>query len=161
MRGQTSALAVTGDLDLFTVPVLEHQVGEVLDDHRTVIRDLTGVTFCDSSGLNTLIRPRRRARDAGGRRLVLAAPPPRMMRLLSVTGAEGVFPVHGSLAEAWRAQSAPGTPPTARPPPPRRRSRTRPGGDGRARLSRVSGRVRIADHSHCMLHAHQLIPLVP
>ncbi|MEU9382867.1 STAS domain-containing protein [Streptomyces sp. NPDC048279] len=112
IRGQTSALRVAGDMDLATVSVLEHTVDAALGDHRTVILDLTGVAFCDSSGLNTLIRLRRRAQDSGGR-LILAAPPPQMMRLLTVTGARNVFAVYGSLVEAWQAHPAPGSPPTA------------------------------------------------
>ncbi|MFE2571783.1 STAS domain-containing protein [Streptomyces mirabilis] len=112
IRGQTSALRVAGDMDLATVSVLELTVDEVLSDHRTVILDLTGVTFCDSSGLNSLIRLRRRAQDTGGQ-LILAAPPPQMMRLLTITGTGSVFPIYGSLAEAWQAHPAPGAPPTA------------------------------------------------
>ncbi|MFE3169391.1 STAS domain-containing protein [Streptomyces sp. NPDC059224] len=112
IRGQTSALRVAGDMDLATVSVLEHTVDAALGDHRTVILDLTGVAFCDSSGLNTLIRLRRRAQDSGGR-LILAAPPPQMMRLLTVTGARNVFAVYGSLVEAWQAHPVPGSPPTA------------------------------------------------
>ncbi|MFE7776186.1 STAS domain-containing protein [Streptomyces sp. NPDC057445] len=111
-RGQTRALTVAGDLDLDTAWVLERTVDEVLNDHRTVLLDLTAVTFCDSSGLNTLIRLRRRAQDVGGQ-LVLVAPPPQMMRLLTITGAGNVFPIHGSLTEAWQAHPASGTPPTA------------------------------------------------
>ncbi|MET7301365.1 STAS domain-containing protein [Embleya sp. NPDC005575] len=111
-RGQTTALTVTGDLDLHTVAVVHHRVADVLGDHPTVILDLTGVTFCDSSGLNTLLRLRRRAQELGGR-LVLVAPPRQMLRLLSVTGAVSVFTIHGSLAEAWAAIPAPGAPPTA------------------------------------------------
>ncbi|MFD4413470.1 STAS domain-containing protein [Streptomyces sp. NPDC058476] len=107
-RGQAAALTMAGPLDLATAPVLQHTLDEALNHHPTVILDLTGVTFCDSSGLNTLIRLRRRAHNVGGE-LLLAAPPRQMMRLLTITGADGVFPIHGSLAEAW--QAAPGTPP--------------------------------------------------
>ncbi|WP_157880776.1 STAS domain-containing protein [Streptomyces sp. Root1310] len=53
---------------------------------------------------------RVRCQEAGGR-LVLAAPPPQMLRLLTVTGARGIFPLYGSLAEAWETR-----PPTAGPP---------------------------------------------
>ncbi|MFF2384476.1 STAS domain-containing protein [Streptomyces sp. NPDC058108] len=96
-RGRPSALKVTGAMGLATASVLEQAVNEVLTD-RTVILDLTGVTFCDSSGLNSLLRLRRRAQDGGGQ-LALAAPSRQMMRLLSITGAATVFAIYTSLAE--------------------------------------------------------------
>ncbi|MER7309604.1 anti-sigma factor antagonist [Streptomyces griseoluteus] len=110
-RSQATALTVTGPVDLANASVLEQTVDEALNHHPTVILDLTGVTFCDSSGLNTLIRLRRRAQHSGGE-LILAAPPPQMMRMLRITGADSVFTIHGSLAEAWQTHPASGTPPT-------------------------------------------------
>lgn len=109
-RGQTTALALTGELDLNTATDLYRAVKDALSAYPTTILDLTGVTFCDSSGLNTLIRLRSRARAAGGR-LVLAAPPRQMLRLLTVTGAGSSFPLYGSTAEAWQDNS-----PTEPPP---------------------------------------------
>ncbi|MGW0605840.1 STAS domain-containing protein [Streptomyces sp. NPDC002644] len=110
-RGRTAALTVTGPLDLTTAAALGRGVENALSEHPTVILDLTGVTFCDSSGLNTLLRLRRHAQDTGGQ-LVLAAPPPQMLRLLTLTGTDSIFPLHSSLAEAWEAHPAPGAPPT-------------------------------------------------
>ncbi|MFE6129824.1 STAS domain-containing protein [Streptomyces sp. NPDC056437] len=60
-RGQTIALTLTGEMDLTTATGLHHNVENVLGDHLTVILELSSVTFCDSSGLNTLIRLRHRA----------------------------------------------------------------------------------------------------
>ncbi|WP_406005022.1 STAS domain-containing protein [Streptomyces sp. NBC_00637] len=111
-RGQTTALAVAGELDLNTADVLYDAVAEVLGGHRAAILDLSGVTFCDSSGLNTLLRLRRRTQETGGR-LVLAAPPAQMLRLLTITGARTIFTIHGSLAEAWETPPPAATPPTA------------------------------------------------
>ncbi|MFF3751436.1 STAS domain-containing protein [Streptomyces sp. NPDC002018] len=109
-RDQAAAFTVAGNLDLHTAPVLYRRVDDVLGGHPTVMVDLAGVTFCDSSGLNTLIRLHRRAQEAGGR-LVLAAPPPQMLRLLTTTGAGRIFTIHASLAEAWQEPPAPGAPP--------------------------------------------------
>ncbi|MFE4546509.1 STAS domain-containing protein [Streptomyces sp. NPDC056785] len=61
-----------------------------------MILDLTGVTFCDSSGLNSLLRLRRRAQDGGGQ-LALAAPSRQMMRLLTITGAASVIAIYTSV----------------------------------------------------------------
>ncbi|MFF4136605.1 STAS domain-containing protein [Streptomyces mirabilis] len=102
--GHTAVLTLTGELDLYTAETLYNSVADVLDHQRTVILELTGVTFSDSSGLNTLLRLRRRAQDRHAD-LVLAAPPPHLVRLLALTGADSVFTIHGSLAEAQQTHS--------------------------------------------------------
>ncbi|MEU4040036.1 STAS domain-containing protein [Streptomyces collinus] len=112
-RGHANALTVNGPLDHTTAAILDRTVEDALRRHATVILDLTGVTFCDSSGLNTLIRLHRGAHSIGGQ-LALAAPPAQMMRLLTTTGADRIFPIHGSLAEAWQTHPEP---PDAQPTP--------------------------------------------
>ncbi len=46
-RGQTTALAVTGELDLAPPPASFRDVRDVLGSHLTVILNLAGVTFCN------------------------------------------------------------------------------------------------------------------
>ncbi|MET8291920.1 STAS domain-containing protein [Streptomyces sp. NPDC005132] len=75
-----------------------------------MILDLSGVTFCDSSGLNTLLRLRRHDQKVSSH-LVLVAPPRQMMRLLTVTGAGSILDIHNSLAEAWAEHPGRGIPP--------------------------------------------------
>ncbi|MGF1428270.1 STAS domain-containing protein [Kitasatospora sp. LaBMicrA B282] len=61
--------------------------------------DCAGVDFCDSTGLNVLLRARRRAL-ALDRRLELCALGPQVARLFELTGVDGVCPVHPSLDRA-------------------------------------------------------------
>ena len=58
-------------------------------DGRVVI-DLSGVTFCDSSGLSCLLRLRMRS---NGRQVVLRDPPPAVTRLLALGGVEELFDI--------------------------------------------------------------------
>ena len=75
-NGYTIA-AIGGDLDIASVPALREQLREVLGpDASRMVVDLSGVTFCDASGLAVLIGIRRRAGLLGGV-LRLAAPAPR------------------------------------------------------------------------------------
>jgi anti-sigma B factor antagonist len=67
--------------------------------HPTVIVDLSGTEFCDSSGLNVLVRALRRAQGEGGE-VRLVATKPAVLRILGVTGVGSIFRVHGSLDEA-------------------------------------------------------------
>jgi anti-sigma B factor antagonist len=69
----------------------------------TVIVDLSGTEFCDSSGLSVLVRALRRAQAEGGElRLVVCTPAVR--RIMAVTGVETIFPVFASLDQALSRQ---------------------------------------------------------
>ncbi|WP_052390448.1 STAS domain-containing protein [Streptomyces sp. NRRL B-24484] len=90
---------VEGDLDLDGARAVRPDLEAALDAAATdLCVDLSGVGFCDSSGLNLLLRLRTRA-QARGVRLVLSSLPPQMRRLLDMTGADTVFAVLGSAAE--------------------------------------------------------------
>ncbi|WP_371614333.1 STAS domain-containing protein [Streptomyces sp. NBC_00454] len=60
-----------------------------------IVVDLSGLTFCDSAGLNVLLRARLQAVESG-RTLRLAAPNAQMLRLLEITGSLGLFPIDPS-----------------------------------------------------------------
>jgi anti-anti-sigma factor len=98
-RGHT-VLAICGELDIATTAALRDQIAIVLKNTTTlVIIDLSGVSFCDASGLALLVGTRRRAR-LHGLTVVLAAPRHSMSRLLSITGLGRAFTVHPTLAAA-------------------------------------------------------------
>ncbi|MFJ9376157.1 STAS domain-containing protein [Streptomyces sp. NPDC101455] len=97
--GRIAVTTVIGELDTQSGPAVYRRALEALTPCPLVVVDLSGVTFCDSSGFNALLRLRRRAEEAGSR-LALAAPPGHVARLLALTGVDTVFPVYGSLTEA-------------------------------------------------------------
>ncbi|MDR0345220.1 MAG: STAS domain-containing protein [Nocardiopsaceae bacterium] len=57
-----------------------------------VLLDLSGLSFCDVTGLNALVRARRILGERGAW-LALAAPPPSLTKLLAVTGLDQLFEV--------------------------------------------------------------------
>ncbi|MEU8515062.1 STAS domain-containing protein [Kitasatospora sp. NPDC048722] len=83
-----------GDLDRDTAPALRLQLLHTIeqDGVDTVVIDCSKVRFCDSSGLNAILRARLIAVETGVD-LRLAALPPQLSRLLAVTGADGVLSV--------------------------------------------------------------------
>ncbi|MEU1212968.1 STAS domain-containing protein [Streptomyces sp. NPDC005791] len=97
--GRYAVATVTGELDVATAPAVYHQATEAIAHCPLVILDLSGVTFCDSSGFNALLRLRRRAQETGTD-LALAAAPAQVVQLLTLSGAETAFPMFSSLAEA-------------------------------------------------------------
>jgi anti-anti-sigma factor len=74
-RGGWAVLQVSGEMDLVTSPVLRQRVHDaVADGRRSLVLDLSGVVFCDSSGVGVLIATRRLIRSCRGRlRLILPA----------------------------------------------------------------------------------------
>jgi anti-anti-sigma factor len=100
--------ALSGDLDIACVPVLREQLLGVLgpDASRMVI-DLSGVTFCDASGLAVLVGVDRRARLLNGV-LRLAAPAPPVATVLRLTGLDLHFRIFATLRAAIRAPAHPG-----------------------------------------------------
>ena len=62
------------------------------DRPARVIVDMSGVVFCDSTGMNVLLSSLRRARERGGQ-LELAAPRAAVRKILRVTGLDSVFTV--------------------------------------------------------------------
>jgi anti-anti-sigma factor len=88
----TARVAVAGEVDLATTPVLRERLLRVLRDHRPDLLDvdLAGVTFLDCTGLGALVAVRNAAIRAGGQMRV-SHPQPIVRRVLKVTGLLGVF----------------------------------------------------------------------
>ena len=78
------ALRINGDLDLSTGPVLDARLDHAiaLHDGDGLVLDLSDVPFMDCAGLGPVLR----ARNSLGERFCLAAPRPRVMRLLDLAG---------------------------------------------------------------------------
>ncbi|MEU3747820.1 MULTISPECIES: STAS domain-containing protein [Streptomyces] len=94
----TRILLLTGELDRDTVAPLRQAVEECIGVGRVVV-DCSALDFCDSSGLNALLRARLRTTEAGGR-LELAGLRRTVDRMFEITGARAVFRVYGTLGEA-------------------------------------------------------------
>jgi anti-sigma B factor antagonist len=99
-KGRT-VVELTGELDLFTAPVLRDELQRVADAgaHRVVVV-MSGVTCLDSSGLGVLIGAVKRA-AAGGGGLCLAGADDRTLRMLHITGLIRVMPAFPGLEEAF------------------------------------------------------------
>jgi anti-sigma B factor antagonist len=84
-----SVIVLRGELDLAAAPVLRARVDEAASGSALVI-DLTETTFIDSAVLKELLRARAElaAHDV---RLVLAAVPPPVRRLLDLTRTSELF----------------------------------------------------------------------
>jgi anti-anti-sigma factor len=86
-RGQTSEIALEGELDLAAKPVLDEAIATALEPGpvETVIVDLTRVTFADSTTMTWLVRADTRTNASGGRLIAVASPGP-VRDVLHMTG---------------------------------------------------------------------------
>lgn len=83
-------VAFSGELDFGTVPVADHALRQAQQEAREVLLDLRALTFIDVRGLNMILAAGRRARQNGGRMLVVHGSPC-VSRLFELTGVEGTL----------------------------------------------------------------------
>jgi anti-anti-sigma factor len=88
----TVTVAVVGDVDMATSPVLRERLISVLrvDDPAVVEVDLTGVTFLDCAGIGALVAARNAALQVGCR-LRVCHLQPIVRRILEVAGLLGAL----------------------------------------------------------------------
>ncbi|MEV6976880.1 STAS domain-containing protein [Kitasatospora sp. NPDC093806] len=114
--GTVRIVAVAGELDRDSVDGLRAALdGSPEEGLDRILVDLAGLGFCDSTGLNVLLRARLAAERAGIR-LELAGPRPAVARLLAVTEADTVLRIHPGVAAALTAGESGGAAPD-RPAP--------------------------------------------
>lgn len=99
-REDALVLALDGELDLDSADVLREALAETVEPGvNRILVDCTDLHFCDSTGLNALLRARRSAEEAGAR-LDLFALRPQVDRMFDITGVGAVFHVYANLDEA-------------------------------------------------------------
>jgi anti-anti-sigma factor len=85
-------ISVTGELDIATAEQAYAYISDVIDSWpEPVSVDLSGLTFCDASGLGALARTARHARQAG-RQLRLTAARPSLLKIMRITGLDRAYP---------------------------------------------------------------------
>ncbi|GAA3614548.1 hypothetical protein GCM10022419_119680 [Nonomuraea rosea] len=77
--------------------------------------DLSGLTFCDSMGVGVLVLLRQSREQHST--LVLSALPPRLERILTITGLRTAFQIEASVEEATTQVTQPTPRPAAEQPP--------------------------------------------
>ncbi|WP_030776032.1 STAS domain-containing protein [Streptomyces sp. NRRL S-920] len=89
-------LHVAGALDYQQAASLREQVEALaLSAGQSLVIDLSGLEFCDSSGITALLAARRRAHTTGAD-LALVDVPANTLRILTVAGLDQVFTIRSS-----------------------------------------------------------------
>jgi anti-sigma B factor antagonist len=96
-------VSASGEIDVATAPPLRDRLQSLTAAGRsTVVVDLLGVTFLDSTALGVLVGALKRCRESGGE-LPLVITEPRILKVFEITGLTGVFPIHASVEDAVRS----------------------------------------------------------
>ena len=96
-------IAVSGEIDVATAPQLRECLHSVIaQGEATIVLDLVGVTFLDSTALGVLVGALKRCRELGGELHVVVADP-RIVKIFEITGLTSVFTIADSLESAGAA----------------------------------------------------------
>jgi len=101
--GQVAVATLPAEIDVVNGDQVREDLLTVLNRGPvTLIVDMTGTTFCDSAGVNALVRAHKRA-DACGARMRLVVSAPTVRRVLAVTGVDRLIGTCPSVAAALDA----------------------------------------------------------
>jgi anti-anti-sigma factor len=106
VTASVTVLSAFGEIDRDSKQVLADAAApEAQGDGRRLVIDLTGVTFCDSAGLNLLFQLHSQLAGRGGS-LSVAGAQDFVLRTLRVVNLDRLIPVHATVDDAVRAASA-------------------------------------------------------
>ena len=99
-----TVVELRGELDVSTAADLRERLLAIFGEDRTssIILDLSGLGFMDSTGISVLLAAEERAIQLGGA-LFLVAPQKAVARVLHVTSLDKHFPIYPRVADALLA----------------------------------------------------------
>ena len=101
--GECAVVQVTGEVDVYTAPMLRERIQKLAAGGAVhLIVDLGQVDFLDSTGLGALVGGLKRLREDGGS-LTLVIKTPRILRTFEIIGLTKAFTVWPSVAAAVSA----------------------------------------------------------
>lgn len=96
-------VAVQGEVDLYASPKLRREIVRWI--HKKILSlvvDLGGVTYMDSSGIATLVEGLQLSRKYGGQ-FTIARPGPSIQEVLKFAHLDKIFRIFGTVQEALEA----------------------------------------------------------
>ncbi|MGW7345749.1 STAS domain-containing protein [Streptomyces sp. NPDC054854] len=92
---QRRVVHVGGEMDIDRAAMLRDALHAAITQPGgpdEIVVDLSGLSFCDSSGLSAFLLARQAAAEHE-RRICLRGPQPQFLRLLAMTGTDTLFPI--------------------------------------------------------------------
>ncbi|MFC4052423.1 STAS domain-containing protein [Actinomadura syzygii] len=101
--GDVPVLRVAGDLDHHTAPRLREALDKVpWAAGGILVLDLSGLAYCDSTGITVLINAYKRSKPTGGR-LLIAGLNSDLREVFTIIGLDQIFVFHPTVDEAIAA----------------------------------------------------------
>ena len=97
VRDDNEAVTVTveGEVDVATAPSLRDELYRLIDrGTKTIVVDLGGMDFIDSTGLGVFVGALKRSREGGGE-LRLRSLKPAAQKIFDITGLSSAFHIAG------------------------------------------------------------------
>ena len=106
--GRAAVVSLPVEIDISNADQVREDLLSVLNrEPVTLIVDMGGTTFCDSAGVNALVRAHKRAAASqAAMRLVVTGPS--VLRVLAITGVDHLIDTYPSVAEALETITQPG-----------------------------------------------------
>jgi anti-sigma B factor antagonist len=106
--GQLAVISLPAEIDVSNADQVREDLLSIVNRGATLlVVDMTATTFCDSAGVNALVRAFKRATaSAAGMRLVVSAPA--VQRILAITGVDHLIDIYPSVAAAMGTTDQPG-----------------------------------------------------
>lgn len=90
--GDVHTIRLSGELDLATADDVERELERVeATDAATIVLDLSGLTFMDSTGVRLVVNAHARSR-AAGQRLTLLRGQAAVQRVMELSGVDALLP---------------------------------------------------------------------
>lgn len=101
-----TVVSVVGELDLSTHDRLAEELRTIAADGETIVVDLTGCDFIDSSGIRALLLGHKATESSDGDRFALVASSPQVARVLELTGVNDAVSLYDSVEDALKQTEA-------------------------------------------------------
>jgi len=98
--GGYQVCAVSGELDAYTAPDFRDALEAQLEEgHATIVVDMGGLSYLDSTGLGILVGTAKRCRQAGGD-LAVVCNRDNLLKIFNISGTQEILNVVPSLQDA-------------------------------------------------------------
>ena len=95
-----TVVAAIGEVDVYTAPTLDEELTRLVDaGASSLVIDLSGVDFLDSTGLSVIVKALEAVRSRDGR-LDVVVTAERVAKVFRITGLDEMVSLHGSLDAA-------------------------------------------------------------
>ena len=93
-------ISLSGDVDLESSPRARTVLLDCVNQKRTVLVEMSGIAYIDSSGVASLVEAFQSARKSGSR-FALVAVSDAALRVLQLARLDRIFSIHPSLDDAF------------------------------------------------------------